>query len=211
MIGVDDDHGTVYVVAIDGLGTRPLDELPAQVLTAASRAINRTTDAARTLAARTIRQQVNFPASYLNPSDQRLFVADRATAQKLQAKISARTRPTMLARFASSSTPNKQGVTVEVAPGFAKFMRRAFLIRLPAGRGGDVDTKSNLGLAIRLKPGEVIHNKHVMARLKGNLYLLYGPSVSQVFQSVRDDISPEVSDRLATEFARLMQLGDTLQ
>lgn len=195
-----------YVIAIDGLETRPLESLSGDILTAAARAINRTSDRARTAAARAIREQVAFPGSYLNPSEGRLNVTSYATREKLEAVVTARTRPTMLARFAQGGAIGKAGVTVEVAPGFAKFMKKAFLIRLPAGRKGDVDTKSNLGLAIRLKPNEVIHNKRVMQRLKGNLYLLYGPSVSQVFSTVREDIAPEISDTLGDEFIRLMEL-----
>lgn len=195
----------IYVVAIEGLSeTRPLESLPPKILTAAARAINRTADRARTRAAQQIRDEVAFPASYLNPSQGRLAVSKKARADDLEGVISARTRPTMLARFATSGTPGKAGVTVEVAPGFAKFMKRAFLIRLPAGRNGDVETKSNLGIAIRLKPGEVIRNKRVMQQIKGNLYLLFGPSVDQVFKGVREDITPETSDFLANEFSRLL-------
>ena len=42
-------------------------------------------------------------------------------------------------RIASSGTPGKAGVSVTVAPGFARFMRKAFLIRLRAGTA-DLDT-----------------------------------------------------------------------
>ena len=61
---------------------------------------------------------------------------------------------------------------------------------------------TNLGVAIRLKPGEVVHNKKVMQRISGNLYLLFGPSISQVFSTVREDISPETLDFAETEFLR---------
>lgn len=198
-----------FVVAIDGLeATRPLESLEPRMLKAAVQAINRAADRTRTRAAREIREQVAFPASYLNPAQGRLVVAGRASEGKLEALISARTRPTMLARFVSSGSVGQAGVSVQVAPGFAKFMKKAFLIRLPAGRNGDVETKSNLGLAIRLKPGEVIRNKKVMRRIGKGLYILYGPSVSQVFSTVREEISPETADFLANEFSRLLELGD---
>lgn len=203
-----------FVVAIDGMeATRSLESLNGSVLKAAVRALNRAAERTRTQASRQIREQVAFPASYLNPSQGRLTVSAQAREDNLEAVISARVRPTMLARFASGGTVGKAGVSVQVAPGFAKFMKRAFLIRLPAGRTGGsdgVETKSNLGLAIRLKPGEVIQNKKVMQRIgkKGNLYILYGPSVSQVFQSVREDVSPDAAEFLATEFARLLELDE---
>lgn len=196
-----------YVVAIEGFeATRPLDSLPAEIITAAVRAVNRTSDRARTAAARKILEQVAFPPSYLNPGQGRLVVSKKASSDNLEAIVSARTRPTMLARFVTSGTVGKAGVSVQVAPGFAKFMKRAFLIRLPAGRGGDTETKGNLGLAIRLRPGETIHNKRVVRQIKGNLYLLYGVSVDQAFSSVREDIGPDTEDFLAKEFTRLMDL-----
>lgn len=195
-----------FVVAIEGFeATRPLESIPAEIRTAAMRAVNRTGDRARTAAARSIGDQVAFPPGYLNPAQGRLVVSKKATSSDPEAIVTARTRPTMLARFVTSGSVGKPGVTVEVAPGFAKFMRRAFLIRLPAG-SGETETKGNMGLAIRLKPGEVIHNKRVMRQISGNLYLLYGVSVSQAFASVREDIGPDTEDFLAREFTRLMGL-----
>jgi len=196
-----------YVVALEGVAdTRPLDSLPKQLLTAAVRAVNRTADRARTAAAREIRKQVALPPSYLSPSGGRLTVTKKANSNDLEAVITGRQRATSLATFTQGTkTPGKAGVSVTVAPGFARFMRKAFLIRLRAGTA-DLDTKNNLGLAIRLKPGETIQNKRQMVRLKGNLYLLYGPSVDSVFKGVRDDIGPDTSDFLATEFARLLEI-----
>lgn len=200
-----------FIVVVEGLaGSRSLQSLPAHIITAAQRAVNRTADRTSTAARRAIRDQVNLPAQYLTGTDgsgrPRLGVSKRASGADLEAVITGRHRPTSLARFiVGSPTPGKTGVTVAVAPGFARYMKRAFVIRLPAGRG-DVDTKSNLGLAIRLKPGEVIHNKRVMLKLRGNLYLLYGPSVDQVFATVRADVAPDAQAFLGDEFVRLMGL-----
>lgn len=196
-----------YVVAVDGLSAfRDLETIPGDVQLAALQAVNTTLRRTRTASAREMRQQVNFPASYLSGQGGRLAISKQATRADLEGVITGRWRPTSLARFAKSSTPNtRKGISVEVAPGFARFMRRAFLIRLRAG-AADLDTKSNLGLAIRLKPGEAIHNKRVMVKLKGNLYLLYGPSVSQVFRTVAEDQAPDAADFLQSEFLRLMEL-----
>ncbi|WP_430636085.1 phage tail protein [Sphingomonas hankookensis] len=200
-----------FVIAIEGLAaTRSLESLPKNMLLAAQRAVNRTADRASTASRRGVREQINFGAQYLTGTDstgkQRLGVSKRANAGSLEAIITGRQRPTSLARFVTGNPqPGKAGVNVSVAPGFARFMRRAFLLRLPAGRT-DLETKSNLGLAIRLKPNEVIHNKRVMLRLRGNLYLLYGPSVDQVFASVREDVAPDAEQFLGGEFVRLMGL-----
>jgi hypothetical protein len=60
----------------------------------------------------------------------------------------------------------------------------------------------NIGLAIRLKPGESLQSTQKASPLGGGAYLLYGPSVAQVFDTVRDDIAPEVADFASFEFAR---------
>ncbi len=199
------------IIAIEGVAdTRSLESLPKTILQAAQRAVNRTADRAATASRRGIRQQVNFPAQYLTGTDssgqQRLGVSKRASAGSLEAIITGRHRPTSLARFVSGNpAPGKAGVSVSVAPGFARYMKRAFLIRLRSG-SADIETKSNLGLAIRLKPGEAVRNKRVMLRLSGNLYLLYGPSVDQVFATVREDVAPDAEQFLGGEFVRLMGL-----
>lgn len=200
------------MVAVDGLSAdRPLEALPARIVNAALRAVNATADRTSPEARRRIRAQVNFQAQYLTGTDssgqQRLGVSQRATSGSLEAVITGRSKPTSLARFVQGSPAiGKPGVTVSVAPGFARFMERAFVIRLPAGRS-DIETQNNLGLAIRLKPGEVVHNKRVMARLSGNLYLLYGPAVDQVFATVREDVAPGAEQFLGDEFMRLWELN----
>ncbi len=197
----------LYAVAIEGLDSlKRYEELPAKIERAASRAINAASDRARAAAARAIRLQVNLPASYLTGDDSRLRVVKRASAGDLEAIVRGRQRPTSLARFVTSgSVGSRNGVTVEVKSGSARFMRRAFLIRLRAGTA-DLDTKSNLGLAIRLKAGESLTNKRAAIRMNNGLYLLYGPSVDQVFRSVRDDITPDIADYLEREFGRLLDL-----
>ncbi len=200
-----------YIVAIEGLRDRPLEALPGNILLAAQRAVNRTADRTATRSRQLVREQVNFKAQYLSGVDSsgrpRLGVSKRASTGELEAVITGRGSPTSLARFVSGSpSPGKAGISVAVAPGFARFMKRAFIIQLPAGRATDAEL-SNRGVAIRLRPGEVIHNKRVMLRLKGNLYLLYGPSVDQVFNGVREDVAPEAEAFLGEEFSRLMGLN----
>lgn len=195
-----------YVIAVDGISAlRSLDDIPAEIRRAAMQAVNRTVTRTRTASAREMRRQVNFPARYLSGEDGRLAITKKATDADLEGVITGRFRPTSLARFARTKTVRKAGVSVEVAPGFARFMKRAFLIRLRSGSAA-LDTQSNLGLAIRLRPGEAIQNKRKMIQVQGNLYLLYGPSVSQVFAGVADDEVAEAGDFLEQEFLRLMEI-----
>lgn len=201
-----------FVVIAEGIGSlKEFDSIKDEIRLAAVKAINKTADSGRALAARQIRDQVNFPAQYLTPAGKRLFVSKKATKADLEARIRARTRATSLARFVQGTpTPNKPGVRVEVSPGKARFLKRAFVIRLKAG-SANLDTKSNLGLAVRLKPGETLRNKSDVRRLERGLYLLYGPSVDQVFAArdgtgVAEDISPDLVNKMEDEFLRLLEL-----
>ena len=97
------------------------------------------------------------------------------------------------------------GLTVEVKPGEARFLKGAFLVRLRAG-AAKTDTKFNLGVAIRLKSGQRPRNSRAAVELARNVWLLYGPSVNQVFQTVRADVAPETRDFLINEFMRLLDV-----
>lgn len=197
-----------YVIAVDGLSVlRDLQTIPNEVKRAALQALNKTLSRTRTSSARVMREQVNFPARYLSGEDGRLAITKKATSGDLEGVITGRERPTSLARFlASGSVGGKNGVSVQVAPGMARRSKRMFLVRLRAGNA-DLDTKSNLGLAIRLKPGERVEGKHKMVKFGKGLYLLFGPSVAQVFASVADDEAPGAAAFLETEFLRIMDLN----
>lgn len=201
-----------YVVAVDGLSAmRTLEDIPESVMRIAAMAVNKTTERTRTSSAKAMREQVNFPARYLSGKDGQLSITQYANQQLAEARITGRFRPTSLARFARGTpetTRRAGGVRVQVAPGAARFMRRAFLIRL---RGAtDVESGSNLtniGLAIRLRADETPQNKKKMVQMKNGLWLLYGPSVDQVFRTVADDEAPGAAEYLEQEFLRLMELG----
>ncbi len=200
---------SAYLVAIEGLDSlTDLDTIPDRVLRAARAAVNKTTDRARAASAREIRQQVNFPARYLDPSEGRLVVSQKATTSNLEAKITGRTRPTSLARFTQGNPKpgDRNGIRVAVSAGGAtRNLPRAFVIRLRAGSAA-LDTKSNLGLAIRTKNGEPPRGAYKPKKLGENLWLLYGPAVAQVFKSVREDVAPDSAEYLEQEFLRLMNL-----
>lgn len=169
---------------------------------AAYRAINFTADRARTDSADEIRKQVNFPASYLNPSQGRLTVTHKAGPGDLQAMITGRHRATSLARFVTSGTPGKMGVNVAVHRGQTKEMKNAFLMTLRSGT--NIDTNRNLGLAVRVEKGQTPDRAYKPVRIADGLFLLYGPSVDQVFRTVREVVSPDAEKTLQAEFNRLL-------
>lgn len=199
-----------YVVVAEGLSdlvNSDLENISDELRRKAVMAINRAIEWARVQASREMRRQVAFKAGYLR---ERLRVTKKARGQDLEAIITGRQRATSLARFARDTDPaaarRRGGVRVEVKPGAAKMMKGAFLVRLRAG-AAKTDTQYNLGLAIRLKPGDSLRNKKYAVQLDQNVYILYGPSVDQVFRSVADDLSPDALVYLEREFDRLAALG----
>mgnify|MGYP001143878705 CR=1 FL=1 len=201
-----------FAVFVEGLTDLDFTQgSSAKIKKAASQAINTLTRNKRARAAKLIRDQVNLPARYVSPSGKALFVSQKASPSSLEGRITARGRPTSLAQFLTSSPRvGKAGVTVEVQPGKARFMKRVFPLKLPQGNTLTA-TKYNLGLAIRLRPGERLANKTTARRVSNGLYLLYGPSVDQVFRSldgtgVANDLVPEIEQELSEEFLRLLEL-----
>lgn len=158
-------------------------------------------------ASRQIRAEVNLPQDYIGSVAQgnRLKITAYASPDKLLAMISASTRAVSLARFVKSSA--RGAVTVEVKPGQTRLMKSAFLIKLRQGKNPVTDDQFNLGLAIRLKPGQTVFNKKQVVEFdksKPGLYLLYGPSVDQVFQQARSKIEAAVQSWVEGEFPRQM-------
>lgn len=174
------------------------DELPSVAEKAAALSINQVVERDGLAMMRSeITSQVAYPSGYLQ-QDGRLSVTRKAREGSLEAVITGRDRPTSLARFATGQTPastRKGGVTIEVKRGRTVTMKKAFLVNLKNG---------NLGLAVRLKPGESLANKTYgkPVMLGKNVYLLYGPSVDQVFQTVAQESLPEIGAMVAKEFYR---------
>ena len=197
-----------FVIAVDGLeALKSIEDLPAAIVRAARQAVNRTTDRARTLNAREIRNQVNFPAQYLSPNGDRLTVVKKASGDDLEGVVRGRSRPTALARFSTGSPGGnaKKGVRLAVKPGSSVVMERAFLFKLRAG-GDSIETRNNLGLAIRTPRGRRPDNAYKPVKIADGLWLLFGPSIDQVFRGTARDSAPEVARLLEQEFLRLMEV-----
>lgn len=173
------------------------EKLPEVATQAAALAINTvSTRQALPMIRREMRDQLSFPEGYLETSD-RLAVVRKATRNTLQATIRGRDRATSLARFRTGgqnpANTRGRGVRLQLKRGQTRILRKAFLINL---RGG------NTGLAVRLKPGESLQNSTGAVELAANVYLLYGPSVDQVFQTVSGDVAPNLLDQATNEFFR---------
>lgn len=205
--------GRTYAVLLDANGMlQDFERLGPDIQRAAIRAVNRAADRTRTLSAKAVRSQLNFPASYLTPSEGRLAVKQKAKGNNPEAVISARMRGTSLARFATNAKPGKVGAMLQVKPGLARFVRNAVFLKLKSG-DANIDTKSNLGLAVRTKSGQRPRTAYKPVRMRNGMWLLYGPSVAQALISAKDtgiwkDLTPDTLDILTDEFYRQLDLNN---
>lgn len=148
--------------------------------------------------------RVSFPSGYLEKED-RLKISRFASSSKLEADIFSRSEPTSLARFAVDAG-NRDGIMVNVKRGaMPKKIRKGFIFGL---KRGDV-RRGNTGLVIRSdgKPSGAYKPKELGPKFP-NLWLVYGPSVYQVFRMSMDRYGPEIQRELEERFeyhrARLM-------
>lgn len=209
-------------VAVETTGLKEYEDFlrlaPKVVPEAARIAINDVAEGAAIKQARArVYAEAAFPKGYLDGP--RLAVTKRARNADLQAEITGRARATSLARFAQPgqsplSTRRTGGVRVTVNPGSAQTVGRskpdsegspAFLVRLRAGATLTSDN-FNLGLAIRLRPGEKVTGRLFAPRYRlskeDDVFLLYAPSVDQVFADVAADIAPDVAEEVGVQFRR---------
>lgn len=200
--------GDLYIVAIEGLSAlKSLDTLPDNILRNAQRAVNSTIRKARSTSRSAMEDQVNFPRGYLTGKDGRLEQR-LARGKELKGYLVGRDRPTSLSRFVQGGlrvqgqgVPRAAGLTVEVKPGVAKRLPTAFAMKL---------RNNNIGIAMRLPRGKSPTKKGggVEIRNSGSnssLWLLYGPSVDQVFVKTREMIRDDMEEFMEREFERLMQ------
>lgn len=207
------DQFALYIDGLDQLAS--FDEVPAQMLRAARIAINDAARRGRTLAAREVLKETNFPASYVAPKGGRLAVKNFASNKNLEAIIAGKTRATSLARFVEGPVTvgggkKRAGLRVKVDPTKGtRLMKRAFLIKLRSGR--DIDSKGNVGVAVRTTNGRPPPG-YKPTKIADNLWLLAGPSVAQNLYSEKNnggvftDISPEIAQMIEDEFWRQMKL-----
>ena len=167
-------------------------------------AINQT---AKREAAKSIRddmlKQVNLKKNYLIKHTP---VHAFATKKRMEATITARDTPTMLARYATNRTriPKRQkGVKVQVRRGSVKSMKSAFLVDFSRG------ARTNVAVMVRTKNGKAPHGvTHDGARYVKSMdaWILYAPSIDQLMWGVAGQNEEKISRALEREFLRQFAL-----
>ena len=177
-----------------------------RVATRAARlAINDTIRWSRTRGSRAIRQQVNLTVAYLNTPG-RFEISRFASDKSLEARLVARQRPTQLIRYGARQRwikgktvdRKRAGIRVKVKrAGRSRVIRQAFFVRLRRGtqEGG------NQGIAVRNTEGLNLRKLGVSTSKRSDTFqVLYAPSVDQVFRGVREDLLPDIDDRIGQRF-----------
>ena len=197
-------------VVIDTLGIAGLEEylqrVPEIAQEAARLAVNKAARDSIPMASKQMREEVNFSRNYLGGENGRLSITKHAKTHDLEAVVKGRDRATSLARFATTPVRfgRQRGIKVRVNPNNSRTLGNAFYMRLRRGNKFDAEN-ANVGLAVRVPKGETLRNSTGALDLGGGLYLLYGPSVDQVFQGVAADVVEDVADIMEDEFYRQFQ------
>lgn len=181
--------------------------LPGKFDKSAVTAINKAASQARSLARQGIAKQVNLTSYYIN---QHLKISSPATSSRLEAVISAEVRGVLLNRF--------DGLQVTTNVKHPSRSRGDRLRGIPAGkksRGATVQVKKHgsrkflPAFYLPLKNGNGVNGMALAVRTgkgKKAIKVLSGPSVSQVFQTVKDDVSPEVQELVVNALLDEMEL-----
>lgn len=150
-------------------------------------AINKSTPKIRTASSRVIREQVRLTASYVS---QRLTIR-KATRSKLTGAITAPKKGVLLSRFSTDSLIAGDKVSWLKAPAApsggirVKIKPDGGTKAAPSYDGNNpfyvlLNNKQNVGIAARIGKSRKIK-------------VFAGPSLSQVFQTVRKDVTPQAS------------------
>lgn len=163
-------------------------------------AINKAAPKIKTAASRAIREQVSLKASYVN--DRLTF--RRATRKDLTGAISTPSRGLLLSRFSTEPGIAAENVSWIKPP--------------PAPFGGHYVKIKPGGAAKKIGRGDAGNSKPFYIVLKGsralgiarrtvdgNIDVLHGPSLSQVFNTVRDDVTPQASAEFQAQLLDAMR------
>lgn len=149
-------------------------------------AINRTTKKVKTISSRHIRNQVRLKASYVNEKKQ-LDVA-QANRNKLVGKVFAGSRGLLLSKY--STDPQLNGKTTWLLP--PPVPTRGIRVKVkPTGTTKSLSKDYFYMVLKNSKALGIVRRKTTPGAQGGTIDVAYSPSVSQVFNTVRDDILQE--------------------
>lgn len=163
-------------------------------------AINKAAPKIRTVASRAIRDQVRLSASYVGD---RLTVT-KATRARLSGAIKTPTRGLLLSRFSTDAAVSGDK-TSWIRPPLAPNDRIRLKIKPNGGTIGAPGANNNRPFYIVLNGGKNVGIAARLGRDRKKLKMFSGPSLSQVYASVRDDVMPQASQEFQTQLIDAMR------
>jgi len=164
-------------------------------------AINKTAPKVRTMASKAIREQVRLKAAYVN---ERLTIT-KATRKNLLGAIRTPTRGLLMSRFSTDPQIASDSISwikpPPVPSGGIKVKVKPTGSSVPFN-GKGIDGKP---FYIVLKNARAIGIAGRNADGSGKLKVFHGPSISQVFNTVRDDILPAAADEYQAQILDAMR------
>jgi hypothetical protein len=164
-------------------------------------AINKTAPKIRTLSSVKIREQVRLSASYVRDK----LTIRRATRSTLSASINTPKRGLLLTKFSTDATIASDGV---------RWIRPPLVgtsgIRVKVKPSGSTKTVSPGATGAKpfyiiLKDSKALGIARRNSKNRNDIEVLHGPSLSQVFDDVREDVTPEASAELTRQMADAMR------
>lgn len=169
-------------------------------------ALNKAGPIVRTESSKQIRSQVNLKASYLNAAgsgqtSRLLFV--RATRSNINGRIKTPKRGILLSRFSTDALiagdrvswvkpppVPARGIRVKVKPtGGSKVV----------GASSKIDSKPFFMVLPNSRALAIVGRRKTPGKRGGTIKVLYGPSLSQVFDDVAADLTPYAADVYARQ------------
>ena len=162
-------------------------------------AINKAAPKIRTAASRAIRDQVRLSASYVG---ERLTIT-KATRARLSGAIKTPTRGLLLSRFSTDAAVSGDKVSW-IRPPLAPKSGIRVKIKPAGGTKAAPGLNGNKPFYMRINGGQ---NIAIAARIgkARKVKVFSGPSLSQVFTGVRDDIMPQASQEFQAQLIDAMR------
>lgn len=168
-----------------------------------ARSLNQTVTKARTASSQKVRTQVRLNAAYVKS----LLAITKASQKKLESKVATKSRGLLLSRF--STNPRIAGDKV----GWIKpppVPARGIRVKIkPSGSpkvfDGDGDTQGKPFYMVL--PGTsgrvaIVGRRRKLGSKGGEIKVFYGPSLSQVFVDVKEEVGEEMSLYLMQQFEK---------
>lgn len=162
-------------------------------------AINRSAPKVRTRASSAIRTQVRLQAKYVND---RLTIT-RATRQNLSGAIQTPSRGLLLSKFSTDTQVSSDKVSWLIPP---PLPARGIKVKVkPTGTSKPLSNDHFYMILPNSRALAIVRRRETPGPKGGKIDVLYGPSISQVFNTVRDDVLPEASDIYQEELLDAMR------